>query len=63
MIEPDFLRTTRTAYDSMAALYAESFANGLEDHPLDRAMLIAFADLVRANGVVRSPISAAGRAM
>ncbi|MFF3707587.1 class I SAM-dependent methyltransferase [Streptomyces phaeochromogenes] len=50
MIEPDFLRTTRTAYDSMAALYAEHFANGLEDHPLDRAMLIAFADLVRANG-------------
>ncbi|MDQ1032279.1 SAM-dependent methyltransferase [Streptomyces umbrinus] len=50
MIEPDFLRTTRTAYDSMAALYAELFANGLEEHPLDRAMLMAFADLVRADG-------------
>lgn len=50
MIEPDFLRTTRTAYDSVAALYAELFANGLEDQPLDRAMLAAFADLVRADG-------------
>ncbi|MEV0224472.1 methyltransferase domain-containing protein [Streptomyces sp. NPDC050704] len=50
MIEPDFLRTTRTAYDSVAVQYAELFANGLEDQPLDRAMLAAFADLVRAGG-------------
>jgi len=50
MTEPDFLRTTRTAYDSMAALYAELFANGLEDFPLDRAMIAAFAELVRADG-------------
>lgn len=50
MIEPAFLHTTRTAYDSIAALYTELFANGLEDLPLDRAMLVAFADLVRADG-------------
>ncbi|MEU9187173.1 class I SAM-dependent methyltransferase [Streptomyces sp. NPDC048484] len=50
MIEPDFLHTTRTAYDSMAARYAELFANGLADFPLDRAMLSAFADLVRTDG-------------
>jgi SAM-dependent methyltransferase len=50
MTEPDFLRATRTAYDSWAAPYAELFANGLEDFPLDRAMLAAFADFVRADG-------------
>ncbi|MDQ1040807.1 SAM-dependent methyltransferase [Streptomyces sp. V3I8] len=50
MIEPDFLRITRTAYDSLAARYAELFANGLTDFPLDRAMLGAFADFVRADG-------------
>ncbi|WP_221356154.1 class I SAM-dependent DNA methyltransferase [Streptomyces beigongshangae] len=50
MTEPDFLHTTRTAYDSMAALYAELFADDLADFPLDRAMLGAFADFVRAEG-------------
>ncbi|GAA2649410.1 class I SAM-dependent methyltransferase [Streptomyces vastus] len=50
MIEPDFLHTTRTAYDSVAARYAELFADGLEDWPLDRAMLAAFAEYVRADG-------------
>lgn len=50
MIEPDFLHTTRTAYDSVAARYAELFADGLEDQPLDRAMLVAFAEFVRADG-------------
>src|SRR4051812_7044338 len=50
MIEPDFLRTTRAAYGSMASRHAELFANGLTDFPLDRAMLGAFADFVRADG-------------
>ncbi|MDQ0779413.1 SAM-dependent methyltransferase [Streptomyces aurantiacus] len=50
MTEPDFLRATRTAYDSWATPYAELFANGLEDFPLDRAMLTAFADFVQADG-------------
>jgi SAM-dependent methyltransferase len=50
MIEPEFLHTTRTAYDSVAVQYAELFANALDDYPLDRAMLAAFADLVRADG-------------
>ncbi|MFE7074975.1 class I SAM-dependent DNA methyltransferase [Streptomyces sp. NPDC057620] len=50
MIEPDFLHTTRAAYDTWAARYAELFANGLEDFPLDRAMLGAFAAFVRADG-------------
>ncbi|WP_328498342.1 methyltransferase domain-containing protein [Streptomyces sp. NBC_00414] len=50
MIEPDFLRTTRTAYDAMAERYAELFADGLEEFPLDRAMLAVFADFVRTDG-------------
>ena len=50
MAEPDFLQATRTAYDSVAVRYAELFANELEGYPLDRAMLAAFADLVRADG-------------
>ncbi|NGO10403.1 class I SAM-dependent methyltransferase [Streptomyces sp. HC44] len=50
MIEPDFLHTTRTGYNSVAVQYAELFANKLEDRPLDRAMLAAFADIVRADG-------------
>jgi SAM-dependent methyltransferase len=50
VIEPDFLHTTRTAYDSVAVRYAELFANELDDYPLDRAMLAAFADVVRTDG-------------
>ncbi|MFD6289291.1 class I SAM-dependent DNA methyltransferase [Streptomyces sp. NPDC060205] len=50
MIEPEFLHTTRTAYDTWAARYAELFADGLEDFPLDRAMLGAFAAFVHADG-------------
>lgn len=50
MIEPDFLHTTRTGYDAWAVPYAELFANRLDDYPLDRAMLAAFAEFVRADG-------------
>ncbi|MFD9204317.1 hypothetical protein ACFWDP_39410 [Streptomyces anthocyanicus] len=53
MIEPEFLHTTRTAYDTWAARYAELFADGLEDFPLDRAMLGAFAAFVHADGGVK----------
>lgn len=50
MTEPDFLRTTRTSYDTVAADYAELFRDALADSPLERAMLAGFADLVRAGG-------------
>ena len=50
MTEPDFLHITRTAYDFIAVRYAELFANELDGYPLDRAMLAAFADVVRADG-------------
>ncbi|HZE32365.1 MAG TPA: methyltransferase domain-containing protein [Actinoallomurus sp.] len=48
MTEASYLDTTRTAYDAVAVRYAELFGNHLADPPLDRALIAAFAELVRA---------------
>jgi len=48
--EPPFLAAAREAFDSMAAGYAERFRTDLAGRPLDRALLAAFAELVRAAG-------------
>ena len=48
--DPDFIRTTRASYDAMAPDYAERFPDGLALRPVDRALVSAFAELVRANG-------------
>jgi SAM-dependent methyltransferase len=50
MADPSYLHTTRAAYDAVAADYAEHFRTELEAKPLGRAMLAAFAELVRATG-------------
>ncbi|MFF9867609.1 class I SAM-dependent DNA methyltransferase [Streptomyces sp. NPDC013953] len=50
MIEPDTLHATREAYDAVASTYAEQFHDSLRDRPLERALLSAFAELVRTNG-------------
>ena len=50
VIEPSSLDTTRAAYDAVAPLYAELFRDSVEGHPLDRAMVAAFADSVRDAG-------------
>jgi SAM-dependent methyltransferase len=50
MTEPAYLRQTRTAYDTVAADYAEILRNELDEKPLDRAMLGVFAELVRGTG-------------
>ncbi|MFE7567924.1 methyltransferase domain-containing protein [Streptomyces sp. NPDC057539] len=50
MVEHDALGATRQAYDEAAALYAQLFRDELRDMPLDRAILSAFADFVRASG-------------
>ncbi|MGP3971770.1 class I SAM-dependent methyltransferase [Streptomyces sp. 6N223] len=47
--EPDFLTTARTFYDTIAADYAAWADAELATKPFDRAMLAAFADLVRAD--------------
>jgi SAM-dependent methyltransferase len=50
MSESDVLDTTRVAYDAAAADYARLFRDTLRDSPLDRAILGAFAESVRAGG-------------
>ncbi|MER6351429.1 methyltransferase domain-containing protein [Streptomyces sp. NPDC001634] len=48
--EPDFIHTTRASYDAMASDYAAHLPDALATRPLDRALVTAFGDLVRANG-------------
>ncbi|MFG2296046.1 class I SAM-dependent methyltransferase [Streptomyces sp. NPDC048603] len=51
MTEPSpHLAATADAYDAVAGLYAELFRDALDARPLDRAMLAAFAELVRGSG-------------
>ncbi|MFJ5534766.1 class I SAM-dependent methyltransferase [Streptomyces sp. NPDC093261] len=51
MVEHDALSVTREAYDAAAPMYAQRFREELRDRPLDRAILSAFAEVVRASGV------------
>ncbi len=44
------LAATAEAYDDIAVLYTELTENELDAHPLDRALLTAFAEYVRAAG-------------
>jgi SAM-dependent methyltransferase len=44
------VEAVREAYDAIAEDYAEHFRTGLDDRPLDRALLNAFGELVRATG-------------
>ena len=50
MTEPTDLLETRTAYDTVAADYAELLRDELANKPLDRALLATFAELVQAAG-------------
>lgn len=50
MTEPDYLRDTRTSWDTVAAAYAEHFRDDHLANPLDRALLDYFAALVTASG-------------
>jgi ubiquinone/menaquinone biosynthesis C-methylase UbiE len=47
MTEPEHRRATRAGYDAIAEEYAEHFAHELGGAPLDRAVMAAFAELVR----------------
>jgi SAM-dependent methyltransferase len=42
------LEATRAAYDAVAVRYAEQFRTALDEFPLDRAMIGAFAEFVRS---------------
>src|SRR4051812_7787400 len=48
--EPEFLTETRAFYDAVASDYAAHFRDALAARPLDRAVLAAFAETVRAGG-------------
>jgi SAM-dependent methyltransferase len=50
MKDIDHLASTRAAYDTVAVDYARLLSEELAAKPLDRAMLAAFAELVRADG-------------
>ncbi|MDR6979153.1 SAM-dependent methyltransferase [Streptomyces sp. 3330] len=50
MAEHHTLRVTREAYDAAAPAYAQLFRDSLRDRPLDRAILVAFAESVGASG-------------
>ena len=50
MTEPSYLATTRVAYDTVAADYAELLKDSLAEIPMDRAMLGVFAELVLGDG-------------
>lgn len=52
MTDQSALLDTKVAYDAVAPLYAELFSDVLDRLPLERALLTAFADLVRAGGPV-----------
>lgn len=47
MGELEHMRATRGGYDSAAAKYLELFRNAVPEHPLDNAMIGAFAEFVR----------------
>lgn len=46
----DFLDRTRHGYDAAATEFAAMFENYLDDKPIEKALLAAFAELVRGTG-------------
>lgn len=46
MGEPEFLTSTREGYDRVAGDFAERFGRHLDNKPVDRAVVTAFAELV-----------------
>ncbi|MFE0371179.1 class I SAM-dependent methyltransferase [Streptomyces tendae] len=51
-VDPAFVTTTRTFYDAIAEDYHARFRTVLDDAPLDRALMGAFAELVGPEGQV-----------
>ncbi|WP_433436111.1 class I SAM-dependent methyltransferase [Nonomuraea sp. CA-141351] len=58
MAESSYLTATAEAYDAVAARYVELVRGALDRVPLDRAVLAAFAELVRTAGP--RPVAEAG---
>ncbi|MFH8989330.1 class I SAM-dependent DNA methyltransferase [Streptomyces sp. NPDC017940] len=60
MTELQTLRATRESYDAIATTYAELFQDSLRERPLERALLSAFAELVRADGEADAEVADLG---
>ncbi|MBK3566801.1 class I SAM-dependent methyltransferase [Streptomyces sp. MBT62] len=54
----DFIEATRSSYDAIAPAYSAEHPDSLAESPLDRSVLTAFADLVRAGG--EAPVADVG---
>ncbi|WP_435850214.1 class I SAM-dependent DNA methyltransferase [Streptomyces massasporeus] len=52
---PEFLQSTQASYDAIAEAYAAEHPDSLAGRPLERALLTAFVELVRAPGVPGKP--------
>jgi SAM-dependent methyltransferase len=50
MPDATYLAAVRDSYDTIAVEYAEMLRTDMDERPLDRALLAAFAELVRGNG-------------
>jgi ubiquinone/menaquinone biosynthesis C-methylase UbiE len=50
---PDYIAATQASYDAVASAYAAQFSDELRAKPLDRALLTAFAEQVRAGASAR----------
>lgn len=63
MAETEYLRSTRESYDLVAAHVADAWRDELDGKPHDRAMLSAFADVIRdaGGGLVTEVGCGAGR--
>lgn len=48
--DPAFVQATRVSYDTMADEYTARFPDGLGERPVDRALVTAFAEVVRDHG-------------
>ncbi|MEO3874126.1 class I SAM-dependent methyltransferase [Nonomuraea sp. B12E4] len=57
---PSYLTVTAGAYDAIAVVYADFARDSFDDLPLDRAVLAAFADYVRAADAVTGPVAELG---
>ncbi|WP_026931497.1 class I SAM-dependent methyltransferase [Glycomyces tenuis] len=53
MSEPEFISTTRSSYDAVAEEYAEVVGDAVRGNPFARAMMGAFAELVKEAGASR----------
>jgi len=51
VVEPEFVRSTRTSYDTLADAYVEYARNDLVAKPWDRAVLAVFAELAKPGPV------------